>query len=66
MGDRSVDCRVFHTIPAFLGAFLALSTGIAGQQDSAAKEDGRPCSTSWWEPCGWTTKLARWCAWKRT
>ena len=36
MGGRSVDCRVFHTIPAFLGAFLTLSTGIAGQQNTAA------------------------------
>jgi hypothetical protein len=37
MGGRSVDCHVLHAIPALLGAFLALSTGIAGQQDSAAR-----------------------------
>jgi hypothetical protein len=37
MGGRSVECRVFHTLPAFLGAFLALSAGIAGQQDGAVR-----------------------------
>jgi hypothetical protein len=36
MGSRSVDCCVLHTIPALLGAFLALTTPIAGQQDNAA------------------------------
>jgi len=35
MGDRRVDCRAFHTVPAFLGALLALTTGIAGQQNTA-------------------------------
>jgi hypothetical protein len=36
VGSRHLDCRVFHTILAFLGAFLVLNTGIAGQQDRAA------------------------------
>jgi hypothetical protein len=36
MSGRCVDCRLLHTFPAFLGALLALATGIAGQQDSAA------------------------------
>ena len=35
MDDRRVDCRAFHTVPAFLGAFLALTTGIAAQQNTA-------------------------------
>jgi hypothetical protein len=37
MGGRTVDCRAFHMIAPFLGAFLALSTGIAGQRESAAR-----------------------------
>ncbi|MGB7592850.1 MAG: hypothetical protein WBO19_16560 [Terriglobia bacterium] len=36
MDDRRVDCRAFHNVLAFLGAFLALTTGIAGQQNTAA------------------------------
>ena len=36
MDDRRVDCRVFHNVLAFFGAFLALTTSIAGQQNSAA------------------------------
>jgi len=32
---RHFDCRVFHTIPAFLGAFLALTNLIASRQDNA-------------------------------
>ena len=36
MGDRRVDCRAFHNVLAFLGAFLALTTGIASQQNTAA------------------------------
>ena len=35
MGSCRTDCRVFHTIPVLLGAFLAVGTGIAGQQDNA-------------------------------
>jgi hypothetical protein len=38
MGSCRTDCRVFHTIPVLLGAFLALGTGIAGQQDNAASQ----------------------------
>ena len=37
MGGRRVQGRVFHTIPAFLGAFVALTAGLAGQQESAVR-----------------------------
>jgi hypothetical protein len=36
MRDRSVDCRAFQTIPALLGALLALTPLIASQQGSTA------------------------------
>jgi hypothetical protein len=36
MASRGFDCRVSHVIPAFLGAFLALNTSLAGQQERAA------------------------------
>jgi hypothetical protein len=36
MGGRRVDCCLSHTVAAFFGRFLALTTGIAGQQDNAA------------------------------
>jgi hypothetical protein len=36
MDDCRVFCRAFHTVPAFLGAFLALTTGFAGRQNIAA------------------------------
>jgi hypothetical protein len=36
MDDRRVDYRAFHTVPAFLGAFLTLTTGIASQQNTPA------------------------------
>ena len=35
MDDRKVDCRAFHTVTAFLGAFLALTTGIAARQNTS-------------------------------
>ena len=37
MGSRRVQVRVFHTISAFLGAFVALVVGLASQQDSAVR-----------------------------
>ena len=37
MGGRRAGCRVVHTIPAFLGVFLAVTTLIAGQQDSTVR-----------------------------
>jgi len=37
MGSRRVQVRVFHTISAFLGAFVALAAGLASQQDSAVR-----------------------------
>jgi len=37
MGGRRADCRVSHLIPAFLGAFLALTAGLAGGQDSVTR-----------------------------
>ena len=36
MDDRRVDCGAFHTVLAFLGALLALTTCIASQQNTAA------------------------------
>jgi hypothetical protein len=36
MGGRRVACCLSHTIPAFFGGFLALTTGIASQRDNAA------------------------------
>jgi hypothetical protein len=36
MGGCRLDCRLSHTIAAFFGGFLALTTGIAGQQDNTA------------------------------
>jgi hypothetical protein len=36
MDDRRVDCRAFHNVLAFLGALLALTTGTASQQNTAA------------------------------
>ena len=37
MDSRRVDSRVFRTIPVFLGAFLMLTTLIAGRQESAVR-----------------------------
>jgi len=37
MGSRRVQVRVFHTISAFLGAFVALAVGLASQQGSAVR-----------------------------
>jgi hypothetical protein len=37
MGSRRVRVRVFHTIPAFLGAFVALAPGLASQQESPVR-----------------------------
>ena len=34
MGGRRAGCRIFHTIAAFLGAFLALTALIGGHQDN--------------------------------
>ncbi len=37
MARRRVDCRAVRTISAFLGAFLALTTGLAGGQDGTIR-----------------------------
>ena len=67
MGGRRVDCRLFHTDPGFSGAFLALTTGIASQQNTAASRS-LPDTSSYSPTSGkirsrltawWTSTVAR-------